>query len=450
MKYVEGLRIPSFFQVRVAPFAAAAIVVALSLSFPNRAHAQTTFWDNIIGFNQTPTTRPPRKSRTSRPPDDLRKGDIPWRSDEMLDALHKAIARYEKLVSIGGWPNVPKGRMMREGDPDDRVPVLRRRLRISGDLSPKRSSFEGYDFGPRLRKAVERFQRRHGLRVTGRVQRATYAALNVTAEKRLQQLRLNERRLRDLLNQPMESRYVLVNVPAYQLEAVENYTVQRRHRVIVGRPGRDTPDLKATIKALNFFPYWKVPNSVAISDLIPRLQKDPDFLRQENITVLADHYEGEPIDISAVDWTNPNLDKIKFRQDPGPKNALGLVRLDMANEHGVYMHDTPMKKLFHRRGRAFSAGCVRVQGVFKLAEWIASKEIGWEQRGRARSVVDSGEALTLELTRPVPVYFSYISAWGEMDGTVRFRPDIYDKDGGREFVGEADPDLPPPPPNFSP
>ncbi|MEL7047630.1 MAG: L,D-transpeptidase family protein, partial [Pseudomonadota bacterium] len=278
----------------------------------------------------------------------------------------------------------------------------------------------------------------------------TLAALNISADLRLAQLRLNMQRVRELLRTRVEDRYVVVNVPAFQLEAVERFEVQRRHRVIVGRAGRETPSIRATIQALNFFPYWRVPDSVARRDIFPRLVKEPDYLDKEHIKALRDHFNGEEIDPSSVDWTQADTQKIKFRQDPGEWNALGLVRIDMPNEHIVYMHDTPMKNLFDQSARAYSAGCVRVQNVMELVEWIASYEIGWEEPGRAQPVIDAGEELTVKLTRPLPVYFTYVTAWSEGDGTVYFRPDIYDRDGSRVFAGDFDPEEPPPPVTLTP
>jgi murein L,D-transpeptidase YcbB/YkuD len=149
--------------------------------------------------------------------------------------------------------------------------------------------------------------------------------------------------------------------------------------------------VRAQIRALNFFPYWRVPDSVAKLDLIPRLLKEPDYLQKEQIRVLTGSFNGPVIDSASIDWRQADVAKIKFRQDPGPQNALGLVRLDMPNEHGVYMHDTPMKPLFGQRGRAFSAGCVRVQDVFTLAEWVARYEPGWGQQGRAQEIIDAGQ-----------------------------------------------------------
>lgn len=414
------------------------------------AHAQaaeTNWWEGIQGFGVPDYGRPgERLDRRERKPDkvnDLRADRNPWRSDVMLEAMDIALERYQRIANDGGWPIVPPGRMMRPGDGDERLPQLRRRLRATGDLPSRRGesySYESYEYDAALEEAVRAFQKRHGLRVSGRVDQPTLAALNVPVEARLNQLQINRDRLRSLLAQQVEDRYILVNVPAFQLEAVNRYDVELRHRVIVGRIDRQTPELKATIRALNFFPYWNVPESVARLDLIPRMVKEPDYLQKEAIRVF-NGYNGPELDPLTIDWSTADGEKLKFKQDPGPQNALGLVRLDMANEHGVYMHDTPLKKLFDQRGRAFSAGCVRVQDVFQLVDWIAQFEEGWSP-GRAADVVASGGALDVELTRPVPVHFAYITAWAESGGTVEFRPDIYGLDGSRELTAgfERDPD----------
>ncbi|NJO34508.1 MAG: L,D-transpeptidase family protein [Rhodospirillales bacterium] len=266
--------------------------------------------------------------------------------------------------------------------------------------------------------------------------------MNVPAAARLAQLRLNQQRIRDLLNQRMEDRYILVNVAGFQLEAVERHNVEQRHRVIAGKPERQTPTVRATIRALNFFPYWRVPDSIASLDLIPRLLKEPEYLAKEQIRVLTGSFNGPEIDASNIDWRQADATRIKFKQDPGPQNALGLVRIDMPNEHGVYMHDTPMKKLFDQRGRAFSAGCVRVQDVFGLVAWIARDEPSGVDRQRIEDILAAGQAVDITLTRPLPVYFTYLTAWVDADGRPEFRPDIYGRDGLRELSSdrERDPD----------
>jgi murein L,D-transpeptidase YcbB/YkuD len=414
-----------------------------------RAHAQSDgSW--IEKMFASPGSRGATSEKRERPVEvlnDLRASAMPWRSDEMLAAIDAAIAGYQKIVQSGGWPMVPGERMLRPGDDDDRVPVLRLRLRASGDLVARGSEGSSYDNA--VEAAVKRLQERHGIRVTGRVDRPTLAQLNITASARLEQLRLNRRRIGELLQGRIEDRYILVNTAAFQLEAVEAYEVRQRHRVIVGKPDRQTPSIKATVRSLNFFPFWRVPDSVASLDLIPRLQREPDYLQKEQIRVF-NGVNGPELDASQIDWRLADPTKIKFRQDPGPQNALGLVRIDMPNPDIVYMHDTPMKPLFTQRGRAFSAGCVRVQDVFKLVEWIARYEPGWDGEGRAADVIAAGQPLDVTLTRPVPVYFTYITAWAEPDGRVEFRPDIYGRDGSRDLAGERDPDAPPPPQTLTP
>lgn len=420
---------------------ASASALGLSASAVNAQAAEAKWWESI--FDPAPRTS---RQRVSRPepevPDDLRPDATPWRSTAMLRQIDEAIARYQEIVSSGGWPQIPPGRTLRPGEEDERVPYVRHRLIIEGDLRPAGRSYDySYTFDARLEAGLREFQRRYGVRVTGRVDRPTLAQMNVSAYQRLEQLRLNQRRIRDLLEEKIDgNRYVLVNVPAYQLEAVEDDIVRLRHRVIVGKPDRQTPSIRATIRGLNFFPYWRVPDSVAKRDLIPRLIQEPQYLQEQQIRAFQG-FGGPEIDTTAIDWRMVDPEKVKFRQDPGPQNALGLVRIDMPNEHIVYMHDTPMKSLFNQWGRAFSAGCVRVQGVFELVEWIARYEPGWERPGRVQEVLAAGEALDVKLTHPIPVFFAYVTAWAEVDGRAEFRPDIYGKDGSREFIGESDPEA---------
>jgi murein L,D-transpeptidase YcbB/YkuD len=411
--------------------------------FSREASAQS-LWDQLqrnygsdTSTNSAPIEHKPEQL------DDLRPDSTPWRSDAMLNAISAAMERYQKIVSAGGWPVVPPGRMMREGDDDERVPILRKRLRITGDLSAKSSYYDSTTFDSELTDAVKHFQRRNGLRETGRIERSVYPVLNVTADQRLAELKLNYDRIKGLM-QNVEERYVLVNVPAFQLEAVEKFDVQLRFRVIVGRPERETPEVAAAIKNINFYPYWHVPESVATLDLVPRLRKEPGYLSEEGIRVFT--ASGQELNPTTVDWSSPQALTYRFKQDPGAKNALGLLRLDMSNQYGVYMHDTPMKNLFDQRSRPFSAGCVRVQNVFDLADWIAHYEPGWEQPGGVRRQLASGQQTELKLTRPVPVHFVYITAWAEPStGEVQFRQDIYGRDGAALHAGyERDADDAPP------
>jgi L,D-transpeptidase YcbB len=430
------------------------------------AYAQDTrWWEKLPGFGTPEVRRPQKKQQVETQPqplDDLREGPIPLRSDEMVDMLDKAIERYRRIVQAGGWPQIGRVTLLRPGDDNEAVPLIRQRLVISGDIPPRAANYYrgSFHFDEWLAFGVKAFQRRHGLRVSGRLDRPTRAQLAVGAEQRLQQLELNKRRISALIEGRIEDRYVLVNVPAYQLEAVERYEVKQRHRVIVGKPDRQTPSISATIQALNFFPFWRVPESVARLDLIPRLMKEPDYLQKERIRIVQDSFNGPEISLASVNLAEADTRRILFRQDPGPWNALGLVRIDMPNKDIVYMHDTPMKPLFAQGYRAFSAGCVRVENVMDLAAWIAKYEPGFAGPGAIDTIIEQGNAIDpsngrpkefdITLTRPIPVHFTYITAWAERDGSVQFRPDIYGRDGASELVGDKDPDAPPPPVMLSP
>ncbi len=456
-KMLGRLRWAGTVGVGLATFTASMIAVVAATS--STASAQE-WWEQIPGFGspsyseRRERVRPAvRRTDEQQRPDsfeDLRPNATPWLSDVTLTAIDQAIERYQRIVQRGGWNSIATGRTIRPGDDDDRMPAIKAHLRATGDLGQSQSYFESLGLDDRVERAVRNYQRRNGLRVTGRVDRATIAAMNVSAQARLDQLILNRRRIVELMQPRVENRYVLVNVPAFQLEAVESYEVKQRHRVIVGREGRETPNLKGQIRALNFFPYWRVPTSIATLDLIPRVQREPQYLNEEGIRIYDGSYDGPEIQQSQIDWNSIDKSRIRFKQDPGDRNALGLVRLDMSNEHGVYMHDTPMKNLFGQAGRAFSAGCVRVQGVFDLVEWLAQNEPGWEQPGRVQAVLSGGQAVDLQLSRPVPVIFAYITAWAEPSGDVNFRHDVYNRDGSATTVAsremsEPDPDQPPPP-----
>ena len=375
--------------IRHRVFIRFAFILALAASSAHSAAAESDFWTGIQGFggNLGPSTsvRPPQTDTL----EDLRPNKIPYRSDVMLGAIDEARAKYQAIATAGGWPRIPGNKMIRPSDDDDRVPILRKRLKAEGYYT-KSGGFDGYSLDGDLEESVKKFQADHGLRPSGRVDRPTLEELNITAEARVRQLSLNANRLQELQRMAPEERYILVNVPAFQLEAVERYEVEQRHRVIVGRTERETPNVKATIRGVNFFPYWRVPDSIGALDLVPRLRKEPEYLEKERIRVFSAQTSQE-MDQRSIDWSHVDPAKIKFKQDPGPQNALGLVRIDMTNEFGVYMHDTPMKSC-STSARAISApgacGCRTSSNLSSgsLGSSRASISRGgsrwWSSRGR--------------------------------------------------------------------
>ena len=250
---------------------------------------------------------------------------------------------------------------------------------------------------------------------------------------------MNLGRVRELMATPVEERYVLVNVPAFQLEAVEKYEVQQRHRVIVGRTERQTPSVKATIRALNFFPYWRVPDSVAHLDLIPRLMKEPEYLQNEKIRVL-DPAGNREVDPQTVDWNSPEAQEAQV-----PSGSRAAERVGSgAHRHAQRAHRLHAR---HADEAAVQAALARLQrrlrarrGRVRSGRLAGQLRAGLGEPGRAQQIVEGGQAVDVNLTRPVPVYFVYITAWAERDGDVEFRPDIYGRDGDVDQIAEMDRD----------
>jgi murein L,D-transpeptidase YcbB/YkuD len=348
---------------------------------------------------------------------------VPLLSEQTVAASEGALQQYIAIESRGGWQALPGQETLAIGSRGPVVSLLRQRLMAEGDLVTNIGApqiFDSYVEG-----AVRRFQARHGLIVTGAVTTPTYQALNVPCTVRRQELETNIVRLRSLAADP-GPRYVMVNIPGAQVEAVENGVVQLRHTAVVGRPDRPSPLLKVRALEINFNPFWTVPASIVRKDLIPRMQQHPDYLAKNHIRIYDQH--GNELQADQINWYSDDATHYMFRADPGAVNPLGVVRINIANQDGVYMHDTPEKNLFGEDERFDSSGCVRVQTVRELVEWLLQGNGGWD-RSRIDAAIRSGERLDVRLARPVPVYWVYITAWGNPDGIVQFRPDIYDKDG---------------------
>lgn len=346
-------------------------------------------------------------------------------SEATIPAMLNAIDRYAAIVSSGGWPVIPDGPTLRVGIRDARVALLRRRLAVTGDL--QQPSGDQRTFDSFVEHAVRRFQFRHGLRPDGAVRGETLDALNVPAFDRLNQLRTNVVRINTFRKDLPES-YLLVNIPAAEIEAVDNGIVATRHTAIVGRPERETPVLISKVRELNFNPYWHVPESIVARDIIPQMQKDPGYLQRYVIRVYTQ--KGEEVDPASIDWHNLDPKKYLFRQDPGEDiNALGAVKLNFANPYAVFLHDTPQKNLFAENFRYFSSGCVRVQNIEQLLLWLLRDNDGedWSYE-TIQALIRSGKRVDVALKRPKPLYIVYVTAWASANGLVQFRNDAYRRD----------------------
>jgi murein L,D-transpeptidase YcbB/YkuD len=344
------------------------------------------------------------------------------------DRTLEALIAHEDVANRGGWPKVPgSATALKPESQGADVVALKQRLLASGDLAPEALSGDVYDAA--VVEAVKRFQRRHGLSDLGTVGRLTLKAMNTPVESRLNQLTATLERLKgNGFN--FASRYVVVNIPGASVEAVENGTVAQRHLAIVGRPDRPSPVIQANITSVNLNPYWTVPMSIVKADIIPHMRKDPGFIAKSNMKLLG--AENKEIDPASVNWSTLKSPYFYVRQEPGPTNSLGQLKIDMPNGEAVYMHDTPKKTLFRNDVRFNSSGCARIEGVRDLAAWLLEGS-EWSRQA-IEDEIAKGERKNITLKKSVPVAWVYLTGWQGADGQVQFRDDIYQLDTPQGIV----------------
>lgn len=351
-----------------------------------------------------------------------------------IAATKAAIEHYRAIAARGGWPMVP-AKAMHPGEQGQYVAILQQRLEVSGDLVGM--SVPG-EYDAAVVQAVKKFQTRHNLPATGKIDsKAMIQALNVPASIRVAQLEASLKRLQSLA--PASSgRYVVVNVPAAQVEAVEGGAVASRHAAVVGKPERPTPEISSKIVEINFNPYWYVPRTIIHKDLIPKgrafAARGQDMLQAYRMQ--AFDAAGNPLDPRQINWNGPEVYNYNFRQLPQGENSLGFVKINFPNKDAVYLHDTPLKSLFGKQVRFESSGCVRVHNVEQLVAWILRDTPGWNYQ-RIVSMKHTGERLDVKVAKPVPVYLAYITAWATPDGMVHFGRDIYGLDGAPTTAASA-------------
>ena len=353
----------------------------------------------------------------------VQRSTVPVLSPQTLAATEQAIQQYRDIAARGGWTRVPSGQTLKVGSKGANVVALRHRLVISGDIDPAAGTslvFDSY-----VDAAVKRFQARHGLSQTGFVGEQTFKQLNIPVESRIQGLEINLVRLRSFSGN-LGNRFVMANIPAAAVETVEGGIIATHHAAGVGKIDRPSPIMQAKAIEINFNPFWTVPASIIRKDLIPKMQADPKYLDDNHIRVV--NKEGREVPSASINWNSLDATNYRFREDPSTENSLGVVRINIANPYGVYMHDTPSKGIFGDDFRFVSSGCIRVQDVRDYVAWLLKDNPGWD-RQKIDETISSGQRLDVKLATPVPVYWVYVTAWATPDGLVQFRDDIYARDG---------------------
>lgn len=382
----------------------------------------------------------------------------PPRHAVLLAALADRLSAMQAIADAGGWPSLPDDLRLEPGDDTPAVAILRQRLTISGEYggpaatgaataepsaatepptatilplgataSPDTHSETYYDEA--LANAVRRFQENHGLEIDAIVGRQTVATLNVSAARRVAQMRVNMARLADLPTD-LGQRHIIVNVPGFEAFLFDGDTLALRSRIIVGKDQQQTPQFTGLVTQVVVNPFWNVPDSIARNEILPKLVKDPDYLAKEDMEVLEGWQANtQSLDPMTIDWAALLAEgrmPYHFRQRPGPRNALGQVKILFPNEHAVYLHDTPSRGLFNRRVRAFSHGCMRVDKIVELATAVLGQD--WTT-DRLQNLIDRSESKTIRVSLKMPVHVIYLTSWVDPEtGVLQFRNDLYDRD----------------------
>jgi murein L,D-transpeptidase YcbB/YkuD len=341
--------------------------------------------------------------------------------------LKAALKRYRNLMASGEWPRLPEKATWDRGQSGEIADRLRERLVHSGDMV--RSAMDDDDADAELFEGLRRFQTRHGLEADGRLGPQTLRALNVSLRDRTRQIELNLERWR-WLPHDLGERYILVNVPRFELAVFEDEQATMTMRVVVGRHYRRTPVFSSLMDHIVINPDWNIPRRIAVEDILPKVHKDPNYLSREKIRVFESWGRDAAIlDPHGIDWgqVTPENFHYKLKKDPGPGNDLGRIKFMFPNPFDVYLHDTPSKRLFERSMRGFSSGCIRIEKPIELAEYVLKESPGWS-REAVSNAINAGHPRTVSLSRKIPVHLIYMTAAVDPEGALRFFPDIYERD----------------------
>jgi murein L,D-transpeptidase YcbB/YkuD len=344
--------------------------------------------------------------------------------------LRDTLAIYRKFAKAGGWPTVPSGSKLQRGDRSERIPLLRQRLAAEGFLADLGANEQAL-FDTDLEQALIKFQKQNGLEPDGILGPQTLQGLNISADQRVRQIVVNMERWR-WLPQELGDRHILVNIASFNLDVVEQQTPVLNMRVVAGKSYRKTPVFSDRITYLVINPNWGVPTTIAKKDILPKIKKDTKYLINQKFRVFEGWGAGEKeIDPDVIDWSTVTAANLtyRFKQDPGPQNALGRIKFMFPNKFDVYLHDTPSKELFAKARRDFSSGCIRIEKPIEMAEYLLRNHPDWPPE-KIRSTLSGSDVTTqtIKCAEPVNIHLLYWTVWVGKDDRIHFSPDIYDRD----------------------
>jgi murein L,D-transpeptidase YcbB/YkuD len=344
---------------------------------------------------------------------------------EQYIRLQALLAEYERLAAGPQGISIGAGPKLERGASGPRVASLRMRLLGAADTAYGESERSYFD--DVLEAAVKRYQGLHGLEADGVVGPQTQRHMDTSLEEKIALIKLNLARWRRL---PVDlgRDYVLVNIPEYRLDMVRGREPNLSMRVVVGSKSNQTPEFNDAIEYLVFNPYWYVPNSIWVKELLPKAVKNPSYLEANGYELLD--AAGTVLPAAAVDWAQAAANRgkgMRVRQRPGANNSLGAVKFLFPNPLDIYLHDSPARGLYAHTARAFSHGCIRLESPELLAQALLEAHADWDSDG-VRSAMSRGRQRQVNLTEPVPVYLAYLSVKVMDDGQAAFFADVYGRD----------------------
>ena len=349
--------------------------------------------------------------------------------------LKPALANYRQLAANSPPFKLTLIETLHPGASHPQITELRRFLITVGDLAEEKtvaSTGKSTLYTSAIVTGVKKFQKRHGLNADGHIGKGSVAAFNIPLSQRVTQIELAMERLR-WLPELSTGASIIVNIPAFQLWAFDTLDQQDVNivnmRVVVGNALKtQTPVLMAEMHFIDFMPYWNVPYSIIKNEILPKLIQNNNYLNKENMELVSVSRNADKP--TAFNQETLNLlreGKLRIRQRPGGKNALGKVKFIFPNKDDVYLHDTPSNSLFGKSRRDFSHGCVRVANPQKLAEFALKNQDNWNPE-TIKTAMDTPKNQRVILKKPIPVLFFYTTAFFDQYDNLEFYPDIYGHD----------------------
>ncbi len=329
-------------------------------------------------------------------------------SNKQYKQLQHAVETYQRLNARNEWPEITMNSktVLKLNDKSEALPQIKERLRLLGDLRRGRDEDR---FTERLEDAVKQFQMRHGLEDDGVIGPAFMKALNTPLEKRIEQMTANMNRIQqDTMR--MTGTRIIANIPEYKLYVMENDLEVLSMDIVVGKSSNPTVVFSDTLETIVFSPYWNVPASIVKKEILPALNKNSNYLEENNMEITG-KVDGLP----------------KIRQKPGPDNSLGSVKFLFPNKYDIYFHDTPAQSLFEKKKRAFSHGCIRLSQPYELAQYLLKDQEEWTGTDILRAM-GAGTEKWVKLQTKIPVSIIYYTTWVDSSGLLNFRDDIYGHD----------------------